>query len=103
MEDKKSLSSIHHSSFIIHRFFSVEVFFAQAEQALEGEARLVAGVEQSSVRELVGLGVGEVTPLDRLNKRLAQGQRPEGGGPVGLGLHREAVAPAARIDAQLRV
>src|SRR5262249_54030113 len=95
-------SSFHPSSFILHPFFLVEVFLAQAEQALEGGARLVADIEQSGVRELVGLGVGEVTPLDRLNERLAQGQGAEGSGPVGLGLRREAIVPAARVDAQFR-
>src|SRR5262245_24549641 len=74
-----------------------EMGLAQAGQAQERRAGLAVAVEQTAVRELVRLGVGQVDPLHALHERLAQGQSAERSGPLGLDAVVETVMPAARV------
>src|SRR5947209_19920861 len=80
---------------------SPQVLLAQIAERLNNGLRLVVAIEQTAMGEEVGLGVGEVDPLDAADRWFAQSQGGKGGGPFGLGFRTEAALPAAGRYAQI--
>lgn len=55
----------------------LEMPFTQLAKTLECWLELAFGVDQSTVRKLVDVGVREMRPVDSLHKWFANGQAPE--------------------------
>src|ERR1700722_7560278 len=80
-----------------------QIALAQLAELGQGGLGISLGIDQAAVRESMKLGFAPVDPLHRRHARLAQGQRSEGSGPIGLVLGSETSTPEPGRRTQLRV